>query len=248
MHHAMAFGFRYRSSFRGFEPVTRRLVVFERGCDDPDEAPWLNAGYSNGGAERRGLAAVEVTNAGPGGALVPLGQLGAIIGIGVAPPTVVRIVCNDVVRGSPETPAFPREGGLIDPELCAFVGAFVGAVKHGAYVEVLPPGAVVDGCTSYVDSLAAVSWDGEPGLWQPSSAFFLGRADGVERRNRLRFSFTAPVDCVLLPRGAREPEEGDFAVVDFDVRVRAAQVFPVADVAGEDGGAPDEGRQDERPV
>ncbi len=235
VHHRMAFGFRFDAGAEVFRPATKRLVVFEHGCDDarPEVTnPWLGAGYlvpqvPSGGHD---VAALEVTNAYRNGALVPHPYVGAIVGIRVAPPAMVRLVPATMVGGTDETPAFPCAGGTVDGDLAAdfvrFTSLFWRTFLLGAYGELLAP---VDGpCRSvFLDCVSemAVNDANVQGLgWRPADHLFVGAEIPDTHPNRLRFTFPGGADRVTLPRGAAAPGDGDFVVLDVDVRVTVAKL------------------------
>ncbi len=223
-HHRMAFGFRFDAAAAAFRPATKRLTVFERGRDDarPEVTdPWLGAGYlvPQVPPGEREAATLEVTNAYRNGSLVPHPLCGIILGVRVAPPPTLRLAPAASVRGTDETPAFPRAGGSVDAELARFTSIFWRAFLLGAYGELLAPatGHGVATFPAYYDRWRRVGW-------RPADRLIISAEESADRPNRMRFTFPGAPDRVTLPRGVTAPGDGDFVVLDVDVRVTVAML------------------------
>lgn len=236
-HHAMAFGFRYSADRRAFKPKTRSLTVFERGIDDYEASPWVGAGYSTASVPAN---SVDITNAYKGGALSITDPV-QILSIAVVPSGAVRIVReSDVKHADTERPTFPRFGGrftALRDQADAFWSAMFGdlwsATVHASQSKILPPGNNTT-CSVYAGNVRFMRETS--GGFRPNASggyYRLGAHVFVEPNlrnmadfnpNRISFDFGNDTADVPLRDGIAAPNDGDFAVIDMDVRVEFARV------------------------
>ena len=235
-HHAMAFGFRYNAADRVFVPATRELTVFERGIDDTCARPYVGAGYSTPSVPDN---SVDITNVYKGGAFSITDPV-QLLSIAVVPSGTVRIVraeSADVKHAG--TPAFPRDGGTItslreqhDDFWNATFDDFWSAASFASQAHALPPGNNTI-CSLYVGLVRFMrEKDRASRPNSPRGYFRFGDHVFAEPNlrnasdfnpNRIRFTF-GESPSIALRDGLAAPADGDFAVLDMDVRVETARV------------------------
>ena len=223
-HHALAYGLRFDAATARFIPATRTLTAFERGIDDTASLPWAGAGYSTPVVPPN----TDTTNCYRGGAF-SITHSTMVLGITLVPSGTARIVRAADVTTHPTTPTFPRGGGAIvsdNEALTAFHGVFLDAALRTGTAELLPPGNN-HSCSVFVGPLRFLIDAAGAIVWRPNVECFCeaNRANITEfNPNRVQFKFSDAVESVPLLAGVAAPCDGDYAVLDFDLRVEFAHV------------------------
>lgn len=247
-HAACAFGFRYDAARRAFVPATTTLTAFARGCDDTSEKPFASAGYSVPFVPTN---SVDLSTAYKGGALSITYPV-QVFSMAVVPSGTVRLVpAADVDVSNRETPAFPRNGGRITAlrdQANDFWGATFddlwSACTYASQSTVQPPGNNT-ACSSFAglfrflrEKDRAVRPNAPNGYHRFACEVFCEpnvQNMGDFQPNRIQFDFRGGVSEVALRDGVPAPNDGDYAVIDFDVRVEFAHVEFSADAKSYEG-------------
>lgn len=228
-HQSLAFGYRFDAARRAFVPATKRLIAFDRGIDDTERDPWRNAGYSTKDVPSN---SVGITNTYRGGAF-SIDDTVMILGVSLVPGRIVRIVAASDVVADATTPMFPRGGGTVltdNVDVADLHGFLFDSLLHGGEAELLPPGdgSMAGSCSMYVGPTRFMRGTSDGSfVWRPHEACFCEanvRNMGGFTPNRMQFTFRDAVGAVPLIDGVAAPSDGDYAVVEFDVRVDVARV------------------------
>ena len=231
-HHALAYGFRFDAATRTLSPVTRELLAFEHGIDDTMQFPWVSAGYST---EYVPDNSTDVTNTYRGGAW-SLTNPCILTGITLAFPTIARIVPASAVKRGPcehnpsvEYVAFPRHGGDVLPDTATVAemqGVLTDALLHGGDVRIPPPVRVISDF-AYIGPARYLRGERGTIAWRPRNEFFCEanwRNLSDFNPNRFLLVFRENVRSIPWPAGIDAPADGDYVVIDFDVRCEVAEV------------------------
>ena len=235
-HHAMAFGFRYDASKRAFVPATKTLRVFVSGIDDTNASPWVEAGYNYSHVPSN---SIDVTNAYKGGAFSITDPV-QVFSIAVVPSETVRIVpASDVTSTRGGNFAFPRKGGRItalrDQATDFWKATFDdlwSATCHASEASLNPPGNNTM-CSAFAglfrffrEKDRRVRPNAPGGCHRFACEVFVEANQmnmGDFNPGRISFEFDGDVE-VALRDGVPAPNDGDYAVIDMDVRVEFARV------------------------
>lgn len=235
-HAAMAYGLRYDAGRRVFIPATEELTVFQAGPDDNAATRYVQSGYRDG----TGSNSVDLSSGYKGGAWSITDPVQAL-SMAVVPSGTVRIIrASDVDTTNVKTPAFPRRGGRITAlrdQASDFWGAMFddlwSAVAYASQSMVLPPGndtmcAPFAGLFRFLrEKDRAVRPNAPSGYHRFGCEVFCEpnlRNMGDFQPNRILFDFRGGVSEVALRDGIPAPNDGDYAVIDMDVRVEVAHV------------------------
>lgn len=237
-HHAMAFGFQYDARRRVFEPKTKNLTVFERGMGDDEANPWVGAGYSFATVPAN---SVDITDTYKGGAFSITDPV-QVFSIAVVPSGAVRIVRAADARfmTGANNPTFPRFGGRFsslreqsNDFWSAMFDDLWSATVHASEAKILPPGNNA-ACSLFAGNVRFMREnDSDVRPNAPGGYYRLGAQVFCEPNvrnmadfnpNRIHFDFGNSTAEVALRDGGAAPCDGDYAVIDMDVRVEYAHV------------------------
>ena len=213
----MAFVFRFDAALNRLIPMTRRLSAFKHGLDSDVPYPFADAGYDVG---RQRDHSVDITDCYRHGQLTHEHEA-LILRVCIVPGKILRIVSPNLVTGTEDTPTVPRHGGEAHPcssAISRLYPLFVASVLHGGEALLMPADPSDVGGSMYMGP-TRLDFDSAAG-WRPSVYCLVSPEAG----NEMRFTFPNLVDGVRLPKGTDMPDDGDYVVLDLDVRVHLAHV------------------------
>ena len=226
------------------------MLAFEHGIDDTVRFPWVSAGNST---EYVPDNSTDVTNTYRGGAWSVTHPC-LLTGITITFPTIARIVPESAVKRGPcehnpsvEYVAFPRGGGDVLPDTATVAelqGVLTDALLHGGDVRIPPPVRVISDF-AYIGPARYLRGENGTIAWRPRNEFFCEanwRNLSDFNPNRLQFVFRENVRSIPWPADLDAPADGDYVVIDFDVRCEVAEVEFVDDGSDYVGVSPQDKR------
>lgn len=238
VHHAKGqFFFQYTAATATFAPVTTLLTFFNFGIDDTFANPAIQAGISTASVPAN---SIDLTSAYKGGAW-SITDPCILLSVGLRPENQGRVIpaasVNTTVAG---TPTGPRAGGDVT-DLSAQFDDFWGAIMHGSFLQLLPPGTNTS-CATYLgnteDMISGMGMSNSPSLSfagqnRREARFNLATEVFVDPNtmnqgdftpNRISMTNAVNVATVQKLAALTAPTNGDYLCIDLLLTVEYARV------------------------